>query len=77
MRLHDLAACLCTELCGQLYPFARKLIDRFGDRADVLKSLALNMGSIGGWGSLTPRYQARISALSELEHHQLEPVRKW
>lgn len=59
------------------HPLAQGLIDMYGHRKDVLSALFINLISFGGWGSMIPEYEERISALKILENHHFADVRNW
>lgn len=59
------------------HPFAKSIIDNFGSIKEVLSEISANMGSCGGWGSLIPHYQQRVSLMDELKNHPLPEVRQW
>lgn len=60
-----------------LHEFARALLDRFGNRPDVLAEITANIGSFGSWGSRVPYLERRVKVLRDLQDHPLSEVRMW
>lgn len=60
-----------------LHPIARRLLDEFGDRDDVLKRLVGNMHTFGWTGSRTTYYALYEAPLRSLENHPIGAVRRW
>jgi DNA-binding transcriptional regulator YiaG len=60
-----------------LHPIAKRLLDEFGDREDVLKRLVNNMHTFGWTGSRTTYYALFEAPLRSLENHPIGAVRRW
>ena len=60
-----------------LHPIAKRLLDEFGDREDVLKRLVSNMHTFGWTGSRTTYYALYEAPLRSLENHPVGAVRRW
>lgn len=60
-----------------LHPIAKRLLDEFGDREDVLKRLVGNMHTFGWTGSRTTYYALYEAPLRSLENHPIGAVRRW
>ncbi len=61
----------------QLDPLARRLLDEFGDREDVLAALNSNMYTFGWSGSVGDYYQQYIEPMRSLASHPIGAVRRW
>jgi hypothetical protein len=62
---------------NRLHPTAKRLLDEFGDREDVLKRLFQNMHTFGWTGSTTAYYALYDAPLRSLENHPIGAVRRW
>lgn len=62
---------------GVLHPIAKRLLDEFGDRDDVLKRLVGNMHTFGWSGSLSTYYTLYDAPLRSLMNHPIGAVRRW
>ncbi len=60
-----------------IHPLARRLLDEFGDRADVLRAFDRNMNSFGWMGSRSNYYALYDEPLRDLENHPIGAVRRW
>ena len=65
------------EADRMLHPTMKRLLDEFGDRADVLSALGRNMYTFGWRGSRTEYFELYDEPLRELENHRLGQVRRW
>jgi hypothetical protein len=61
----------------EIDPVARRLLDEFGDRDDVLQALISNIHSFGWSGSRTHYYALYEKPLASLEKHPTAAVRRW
>lgn len=59
------------------HPLVKRLLDEFGERDDVHRSLVQNMHSFGWTGSLTTYYALYEEPLESLFEHQIGAVRRW
>lgn len=59
------------------HPLTRKIIDKFGDIAEVRNATYLNMLSFTSCGSRVPYYERRRKLLEELHDHSSNTVRNW
>lgn len=59
------------------HPLVKRLLDEFGEREDVHRSLVQNMHSFGWSGSLTTYYALYEEPLRSLFEHQIGAVRRW
>lgn len=62
---------------NRLHPIAKRLLDEFGDREDVLKRLVNNMHTFGWTGSRTTYYALYEMPLRSLDNHPIGAVRRW
>jgi DNA-binding transcriptional regulator YiaG len=62
---------------NKLHPIAKRLLDDFGEREDVLKRLVSNMHTFGWTGSRTTYYALYEAPLRSLENHPIGAVRLW
>ena len=62
---------------NKLHPTAKRLLDEFGHRDDVLKRLVQNMHTFGWAGSTTAYYALYDAPLRSLENHPIGAVRRW
>ena len=53
------------------------LLDKYGDRKDVLSNISANMDTYTVCGSLINLYELRIAVLSKVANHPREQVREW
>jgi DNA-binding transcriptional regulator YiaG len=60
-----------------LHPIARRLLDEFGEREDVLRKFSQNMHTFGWRGSRTTYYALYETPLRALEAHPIGAVRRW
>ena len=60
-----------------LHPTAKRLLNQFGDRPDVLNAFTRNLHNFGWSGSLANYFALYDSPLSELHAHKLGAVRRW
>ncbi len=60
-----------------LHPVMNRLLDEFGDREDILRSLALNIGNFCWTGSVTTYYSLYQAPLTTLCEHPRRQVRRW
>lgn len=60
-----------------LDPLARRLLDEFGEREDVLSALVSNMHSFGWSGSRTGYFKLYEQPLKSLGKHPIGAVRRW
>jgi hypothetical protein len=61
----------------KLTVLARTILTKFGDDEQVLRSFSLNLGSVGGVGSMEPQYRAQISAIQELLSGTSPKLQEW
>ena len=61
----------------EIDPIARRLLDEFGDREDVLRALFSNMHSFGWSGPRTTYYALYEKPLASLAKHPIGAVRRW
>ncbi len=61
----------------EFHPIARRLLDEFGDREDVLRKIEQNMHTFGWMGSLTTYFARYQGPLKSLENHPKGQVRRW
>jgi DNA-binding transcriptional regulator YiaG len=61
----------------QFHPLVKRLLDEFGDREDVLRTLDRNLNSFGWTGSRSNYYALYEEPLRSLEHHPIGAVRRW
>jgi hypothetical protein len=66
-----------NDIGRTLHPIMHRLLDEFGNRADVLSALTRNMYSFGWSGSLATYFALYDVPLSDLETHRLGSVRRW
>ncbi len=62
---------------GEFHPILRRIIDEFGDRAEVQSSLSANMHTFGWSGSMTTYYEMYQKPLATLRTHHKSEVRQW
>ena len=62
---------------NRLHPIAKRLLDEFGSRDDVLKRLVGNMHTFGWAGSRTTYYALFEAPLQSLANHPIGAVRRW
>jgi DNA-binding transcriptional regulator YiaG len=62
---------------NKLHPIAKRLLDEFGDREDVLKRLVNNMHTFGWSGSRSTYYALYEVPLLSLGNHPIGAVRRW
>ena len=60
-----------------LHPLMARLIDEFGEREDVRRSIESSIHTFGWSGSLEPYYARYREPLNELRHHPKVEVRSW
>ncbi len=60
-----------------LHPVMVRLLDEFGDREDILRSVSLNIETFGWMGSVTNYYALFQPALTALCEHPRRQVRRW
>jgi hypothetical protein len=60
-----------------LHPIAKRLLDEFGEREDVLRKFTQNMHSFGWSGSRTTYYALYDAPLRSLQAHPVAAVRRW
>jgi hypothetical protein len=73
----DKAPAVIAKLVPFQHPFNRTLIDRFGNRDDVLDAVASNMMSFSYVGTAIPHYQSMAEYFKQLLNHQYAEVRTW
>jgi DNA-binding transcriptional regulator YiaG len=61
----------------QFHPLLKRLLDEFGDRDDVLRTLDRNLNTFGWTGSRSNYYALYEEPLRSLEHHPIGAVRRW
>lgn len=61
----------------QFHPLVRRLLDEFGDREDVLRTLERNLNTFGWMGSRSNYYALYEEPLRNLENHPSGAVRRW
>jgi hypothetical protein len=61
----------------QFHPLVKRLLDEFGDREDVLRTLVRNMNTFGWTGSRSTYYALYEQPLRGLDHHPIGTVRRW
>lgn len=59
------------------HPFAKIIIDNFGDEKLVLDELSANLGSFGSVGSSVPYLEGKLELVSLLFNHKFDEVREW
>jgi hypothetical protein len=59
------------------HPMTKRLIDEFGDREDVLRSITRNMHTFGWSGSREPYYAMYLEPFRGLANHPIGAVRRW
>jgi hypothetical protein len=59
------------------HPFARALLDRFGNSEAVISGLSRNLGTYGWTGSLIPRFRGLQSMMEELFSSPHSNLVKW
>jgi hypothetical protein len=59
------------------HPFAKAMIDTFGDLDGFLNEVGANLGTFGSVGSVIPYYRDQQKLMKELFDHKLGAVRKW
>ena len=59
------------------HPFAKRMIDEFGDLDGFLNELSANMGSFGFTGSVIPYYEGHLTLFNLLTKHKKMEVRDW
>jgi hypothetical protein len=59
------------------HPFAKAIIDEFGDNERLLSQLSSNMGTYGTVGSSVPYFLNQKKLIEELLTHPIERVREW
>ncbi len=60
-----------------LHPVMVRLLDEFGDRKDMLRSVSLNIETFGWTGSVTNYYALFQPPLTALCEHPKQQVRRW
>lgn len=63
------------KLCW--HPFAKEIIDNFGDINGILDEIGANMHSFGWSGSAIPYYEDLKRLLELLIHHPIPKVKQW
>jgi hypothetical protein len=61
----------------QFHPLVKRLLDEFGDRDDVLRTIVRNMNTFGWTGSRKTYYALYEQPLHGLDHHPIGAVRRW
>jgi hypothetical protein len=61
----------------QFHSLVKRLLDEFGDREDVLRTLDRNLNTFGWMGSRSNYYALYEEPLRALEHHPIGAVRRW
>ena len=61
----------------RFHPLTERLLDEFGNREDVLRTLDRNLNSFGWMGSRSNYYALYKEPLRSLEHHPTGAVRRW
>lgn len=61
----------------KLHPVTKRLLDKFGDREDVLSGLSDNLHTFSCMGSRTTYYALYEQPLRDLESHPIGAVRRW
>ena len=61
----------------QFHPLMKRLLDEFGDRDEVLRTLDRNLNTFGWMGSRSNYYALYEEPLRSLEHHPIGGVRRW
>jgi len=59
------------------HPIARRLIDQFGNDADVLSHLSSNIGTFGWTGSIVPYLRQQQDIMMEIKDHPFPLVAEW
>lgn len=59
------------------HPFAKEMIDTFGDHEEFLNEVAANLGTFGSIGSVIPYYRDQQSLMKQLLNHKHASVRTW
>jgi hypothetical protein len=59
------------------HPFAKDMIDEFGDIDGFLNEVAANLGTFGSVGSVIPYYRDQQELMRQLFNHKRAAVRKW
>lgn len=59
------------------HPFAKAMIDTFGELDGFLNEVAANLGTFGSVGSVIPYYRDQQKLMKELFDHKFGAVRKW
>ena len=62
-----------TDWSGSIW----MLIDKFGDKKNVLEELAANMGTFSSVGSSVPHYENFLVPLEKLLFHRSQRVSRW
>lgn len=60
-----------------LHPTLRRVVDEFGERADVLRGIESNIGTYNWVGSMVPYYEQFTEPIRELTDHRTPAVRRW
>jgi hypothetical protein len=59
------------------HPFAKSIIDNFGDIEGILEEISANMHSFGWTGSTVPYYEDLKKLLNLLINHPISKVNEW
>lgn len=59
------------------HPFAKTMIDTFGDLEGFLEEVGANLGTFGFVGSVIPYYRDQQKLMKDLFNHRSSTVRKW
>jgi len=59
------------------HPFAKQLLDYFGDDKDLLNRLGANLNSYGTVGSSVPYLESKKTILEQLRNHPIKSVREF
>ena len=62
---------------SEWHPFAKRLIDEFGDNEEVLSHLSSNMGTYSWTGSVVPLLEAKKELFKIIENHSIKLVSDW
>ena len=60
-----------------MHPLLRRLIDEFGEYANVLDAIESNINNFSWVGSLTGYYDQYVNPLSALADHKMPAVQRW
>lgn len=60
-----------------LHPYAKRLIDKFGNNEKVLSSLSNSMGTFSWTGSIIPLYKKKRKIFESLLNHPIQLVCDW